>query len=162
MEASQAFVTSEVRSFLINNQWVAGTGEPFVSINPADGSELARIGGASKGDVDAAVSAARAAMSNPAWSNLKFHERARLLYRLGELIGSDAERLARIQMHDNGKTLKECREQVASAAGTFRYYAAVCETFETEVTPPRGNYWTMSSVGVPILRGQTLPGSSFC
>jgi betaine-aldehyde dehydrogenase len=33
---------------------------------------------------------------------------------------------------------------VASAAGTFRYYAAVCETFETEVTPPRGNYWTMT------------------
>lgn len=144
MEASQAFVTNDVRSFLINNEWVPGTGEPFVSTNPADGTELARIGGASQGDVDAAVAAARAAMSNPAWRNLKFHERARLLYRLGDLIGADAERLARIQMLDNGKTLKECREQVASAAGTFRYYAAVCETFETEVTPPRGNYWTMT------------------
>jgi acyl-CoA reductase-like NAD-dependent aldehyde dehydrogenase len=144
MEASQAFVTSDVRSFLINNEWVAGTGDPFVSTNPADGTELARIGGASQADVDAAVAAARAAMSNPAWRNLKFHERARLLYRLGELITADAERLARIQMLDNGKTLKECREQVASAAGTFRYYAAVCETFETEVTPPRGNYWTMT------------------
>jgi acyl-CoA reductase-like NAD-dependent aldehyde dehydrogenase len=144
MEASQAFVTNDVRSLLINNEWVPGTGEPFVSYNPADGAELARIGGASQADVDAAVAAARAAMSNPAWRNLKFHERARLLYRLGDLIGADAERLARIQMLDNGKTLKECREQVASAAGTFRYYAAVCETFETEVTPPRGNYWTMT------------------
>src|ERR1019366_5001142 len=38
----------------------------------------------------------------------------------------------------------ECREQVASAAGTFRYYAAACETFESEVTPPRGPYWTMT------------------
>jgi betaine-aldehyde dehydrogenase len=83
-------------------------------------------------------------MSNPSWRDLKFHERARLLYRLGELISAEAERLAHIQMLDNGKTLKECREQVASAAGTFRYYAAVCETFETEVTPPRGNYWTMT------------------
>ena len=144
MEASQASVTSDVRSFLINNEGVPGSGEPFVSINPADGTEIARIGGASRSDVDAAVAAARAAMSNPSWRDLKFHERARLLYRLGELISAEAERLAHIQMLDNGKTLKECREQVASAAGTFRYYAAVCETFETEVTPPRGNYWTMT------------------
>src|SRR5690606_37327557 len=36
------------------------------------------------------------------------------------------------------------RAQVASAAATFRYYAAACETFESEVTPSRGNYWTMT------------------
>src|ERR1700683_161066 len=107
MEAGQALVTSDVRSFLINNEWVAGSGEPFASINPADGTENARIGSASKDDVDAAVAAARAAFSNPAWRDLKFHERARLLYRLGDLISADAERLARIQMQDNGKTLKE-------------------------------------------------------
>jgi acyl-CoA reductase-like NAD-dependent aldehyde dehydrogenase len=137
-------VTNKVRSFLINNQWVEGRGEPFVSINPADGTEIARIGSASIADVNSAVAAAQAAMSDPKWRDLKFHERARLLYRLGELITADAERLARVQMQDNGKTLKECREQVASAAGTFRYYAAACETFESEVTPPRGNYWTMT------------------
>jgi acyl-CoA reductase-like NAD-dependent aldehyde dehydrogenase len=99
--------------------------------------------------VDSAVAAAQAAMSDPKWRDLKFHERARLLYRLGELMTADAERLARVQMQDNGKTLKECREQVASAANTFRYYAAACETFETEVTPPRGNYWTMT-VSEPV------------
>jgi acyl-CoA reductase-like NAD-dependent aldehyde dehydrogenase len=144
MESSGATVTNKVRSFLINNQWVEGSGEPFVSINPVDGSEIARIGSASMADVNSAVAAAQAAMSDPKWRDLKFHERARLLSRLGDLITADAERLARVQMQDNGKTLKECREQVASAAGTFRYYAAACETFESEVTPPRGNYWTMT------------------
>ena len=134
----------EIRPFLINNQWVSGGGEPFASINPADGTEIARIGAASPADVDSAVVAARSALENPAWRNLKFRERARLLYQLGELLTADAERLARVQMQDNGKTLKECREQVASAAGTFRYYAAACETFESEVTPSRGNYWTMT------------------
>ena len=97
-----------------------------------------------RADIQAAATAARAALSNPAWRDLKPHERARLLYRLGEFISADAERLAHVQMQDNGKTLKECREQVASAAGTFRYYAGACETFESEVTPPRGNYWTMT------------------
>lgn len=144
MEKRQTMVANEVRSFLINNEWVSGSGEPFVSTNPADGSEIARIGAASQGDVQAAVTAARAALSNPQWRDLKPHERARLLYRLGELISADAERLAHVQMQDNGKTLKECRQQVASAAGTFRYYAGACEVFESEVTPPRGNYWTMT------------------
>jgi betaine-aldehyde dehydrogenase len=133
-----------IRPFLINQQWVTGGGEPFVSVNPADGSEIARVGSAAPADVDSAVAAARAALENPTWRDLKFHERARLLYRLGDLLAADTERIARVQMHDNGKTLKECREQVASAAGTFRYYAAACETFESEVTPPRGNYWTMT------------------
>ena len=144
MQKSQTLVASEVRSFLINNEWVPGTGDSFVSTNPADGTEIARIGGASQGDVQAAVTAARAALANPKWRDLKPHERARLLYRVAELITADAERLAHVQMQDNGKTLKECREQVASAAGTFRYYAGACETFESEVTPPRGNYWTMT------------------
>jgi acyl-CoA reductase-like NAD-dependent aldehyde dehydrogenase len=144
MAKSHTLVANEVRSFLINNEWVPGTGDSFISTNPADGSEIARIGGASQGDVQAAVTAARAALANPQWRDLKPHERARLLYRIAELITADAERLAHVQMQDNGKTLKECREQVASAAGTFRYYAGACETFESEVTPPRGNYWTMT------------------
>ena len=156
MEASGTFVKNDVKSgvkigtadkarpFLVNNEWVEGSGEPFVSTNPADGSEIAQISAASPADIDSAVAAARAALSNPAWRDLKPHERARLLYRVGELIDADLERLARVQMQDNGKTLKECRQQVASAAGTFRYYAGACETFESEVTPPRGNYWTMT------------------
>jgi acyl-CoA reductase-like NAD-dependent aldehyde dehydrogenase len=43
-------------------------------------------------------------------------------------------------MKDNGKPLAECRGMVESAIGTFRYYAGVCETIETDVTPQRGDY----------------------
>jgi acyl-CoA reductase-like NAD-dependent aldehyde dehydrogenase len=135
---------AKARPFLINNQWIEGDGEPFITTNPADGTEIATIGAASTADVNSAVMAARGALEDPAWRGLKFHERARLLYRVGDLVNEDAERIARVQMLDNGKTLKECREQVASAANTFRYYAAACETFESEVTPPRGSYWTMT------------------
>ena len=134
----------KTRPFLINNEWVPGGGEPFASINPSDGSEIARIGSATPADVDSAIASARAALENPTWHNLKLHERARLLYRLGDLLSENSDRIAHVQMADNGKTLKECREQVASAAATFRYYAAACETLETEITPARGNYWTMT------------------
>lgn len=134
----------QTQPFLIDNQWVTGSGAPFVSTDPADASVVAEVGGAGAADIDAAVAAARRALESPAWRDLKPHERATLLYRVSERMTADLERLARLQMRDNGKTLKECRAQVASAAGTFRYYAAACETFESEVTPPKGDYWTMT------------------
>ena len=86
----------DVQPFLIDNTWVTGGGEPFISSNPADGSELAMVGRADSADVDAAVDAARGALENPAWRDLKPHERARLLYRFGELLDADSENLARL------------------------------------------------------------------
>ncbi len=56
----------------------------------------------------------------------------------------DAEILANLQMIENGKVRAECIAQVRSAAATFRYYAAVCETLGSEVTPARGNYLSMT------------------
>src|SRR5690606_23916991 len=54
------------------------------------------------------------------------------------------ESLARLQMVDSGKPMKECLNMVDSAAGHFRYYAAVCETWQNEVTSPRGEYFSMA------------------
>jgi acyl-CoA reductase-like NAD-dependent aldehyde dehydrogenase len=68
---------------------------------------------------------------------------------MSQLISADAERLARLQMQDNGKTLKECRRQIASAAGTFRYYAAACETLEDAVPPRRSDALAMA-VAEPV------------
>jgi betaine-aldehyde dehydrogenase len=130
--------------FLIANDWTQGGGEPFDSINPADGSVAARIAGASVADVDRAVAAARRALRDPAWQGLRAHERARLLLRFAELVERDRDVLARAQMMDNGKTLKECRSQAASAALVFRYYAAVCETAEGDVTTQRGAAMTLA------------------
>jgi betaine-aldehyde dehydrogenase len=117
---------------------------PRPSTQRLDGHEVARVAAASADDIDAAVAAARAALAEPAWANLKAHERARYLARLADLVSANVEHLARVQMSDNGKTLAECRAQARSAAGTFRYYAAVCETFESEVTSQRGNSVTMT------------------
>jgi acyl-CoA reductase-like NAD-dependent aldehyde dehydrogenase len=52
--------------------------------------------------------------------------------------------LAQLQRLDNGKPIKECRALVASAAGTFQYFAATAETWEDAVTPTRGDFLTMS------------------
>ncbi|MFX9142715.1 aldehyde dehydrogenase family protein, partial [Acinetobacter baumannii] len=66
------------------------------------------------------------------------------LYEISRRITAEAEELARLQSRDNGKTLGEARLLVASAAGTFRFFAAALETFEESLTPPRGDYLSMS------------------
>ena len=134
-----------VKQFLVGGEWRTGRGHPFTTSNPADGAAIADVGTADAADVDDAVSAARSALRNKAWRDLLSHERARLLARFGDLLDRDREKLARLQLADNGKTLRECRSQFESAANTFRYYAAVCETAESEVPPPRGTYWTMTT-----------------
>lgn len=103
---------------------------PFSTVNPANGEVIAEVSAANRDDVGRAVEAARAASRDPRWKGILPHERARILHRMGDLIDRDVEALARLQMADNGKTLAECRAQFASAANTFRYYAAACETAE--------------------------------
>ena len=133
-----------VRPFLVGDAWRQGSGTPFSTINPADGTVITDVGTADSSDVDAAVQAARTILRDRRWKSIQAHERARMLHRMGDLIDRDIDTLARLQMSDNGKTLVECRGQFASAANTFRYYAAACEVAEGEVTPPRGPYWTMT------------------
>src|SRR5690606_23604839 len=54
------------------------------------------------------------------------------------------EELAQLQRRDNGKPINETRALVASAAGTFQFFASACETLEETITPPRGDYMSMS------------------
>jgi betaine-aldehyde dehydrogenase len=57
---------------------------------------------------------------------------------------ANSDRFARLQMLENGKVWSECVAQVKSAAATFRYYASVCETLGSDLTPSRGNYLSMT------------------
>lgn len=113
---------------------------PLISINPANGEEVGRVSVTTHEALDAAVQRAWHAFHHSGWHQLLPHKRARVLALIADRLELEKERLATLQMRDNGKPLGECRGMVDSAAGTFRYYAGVCETLETDVTPSRGDY----------------------
>ena len=125
--------------------WRPGRGAPLITHNPANNAALAMVSTASAEDVDDAVKAAQVAMHNPDWRDLLPHHRAAYLHRIAALIEHDSERLAQLQRQDNGKPILETRALVASAAGTFRFFAAACETLEGDITPSRGNYLSLST-----------------
>jgi betaine-aldehyde dehydrogenase len=132
------------RDIFIGGEWRRGRGDIYQSIYPADGTVTAEIAAPSIADVNEAIESADAARRKPAWAKLKPHERATILYRIGQIISQRHEELAQMQRTDNGKPIQETRNLVASAAGTFRYFAAACETLEDAITPARGEYVTIS------------------
>lgn len=129
---------------LIGGQPAAGRAAPIASVDPATGRINHAVCAASAEDVDAAVASATAAAAHPSWAALQPHQRAGVLHRIAELMSRDADLFARLQRLENGKVQAECAAQVRSAAATFRYYAAVCETQGSELTPPRGDYLSMT------------------
>ena len=130
---------------LIGGDWIEGTGPVLESINPADGSLNTEFSTATDSEVDDAVGAAKDSYYRGEWRALKPHQRADYLFSFHQALLDRKEKIARLQMHENGKTITECRGQVDQAAGIIRYFAAVCETMEAEVTPPRGDYVSMVS-----------------
>lgn len=128
----------------VGGVWKRGRGATFASQYPADGSVNAEITTANADDAREAVEAADLAWRKPDWAGLKPHQRALVLYRIADLIMARHEALAQLQRRDNGKPIGETRVLVASAANTFRYFAACLETLDDELTPSRGDYMTMS------------------
>src|SRR6516165_4425922 len=129
---------------LVAGEWRRGRGDVYASRYPADDTVNAELAAANVADVEEAIEAADAARRRPEWNGLKPHERAAILYRIAGIIRDRADELAKLQLRDNGKPISETRALVASAAGTFQFFAAACETLEETITPARGDYLTMS------------------
>ncbi len=129
---------------LMAGRWRDASGPEYATEYPHDGSTVATLHAATAADVDEAVQVAEVARKKANWAGLKRHERAGILHRIAAGIRARGEELAQLQRLDNGKPINETRALVASAAGTFQFFAAACETWEETLTPARGDYLTMS------------------
>jgi betaine-aldehyde dehydrogenase len=133
-----------IQPICIAGEWRLGGGDLYESLYPATGEAIARLHAASLDDVEEAIQGAQRAFRESGWAQRKPHERAAVLYRIAALIRERSEELAQLQRLDNGKPIKETRNLVASAAATFQFFAAACETLEETITPSRGDFVSMS------------------
>src|SRR5262245_3140716 len=103
--------------------------------NPYTGTVWARIARGDSADADAAVRAAvRAGESGP-WPDMTPSQRGHALWKLGDLIGRDADRLAEIEQRDNGKLSTEVKAQVRYMGDYFKYYAGLADKVQGAVIP---------------------------
>ena len=95
----------------IGGQWVPSRATAQVDVyNPARGVVIARTPLSTAADVDAAVSAASAALRG--WSETPPVMRARVMFRFREALEQHFEELARQVTTEHGKTLDEARGSV--------------------------------------------------
>ncbi len=128
-------------SMLIGGKPVdALSGRTFASQNPYTGQPWAEIPDGGPDDVDAAVSAARAALHGE-WGATTGFARAAVMRRLADLITENAERLARLEVNDSGKLFREMIGQLNGLGGWYHYYAGLAATLEGRQIPtPNPNY----------------------
>src|SRR5664279_330525 len=142
---SVPFATEHV---LIGGQWRAGaSGQTLELEDPSDGSTFARIARGGASDVDAAVAAARAALDSReagAWGRMSALERGRVLLEIGRKVLENIELLARLEVQDVGKPLKQARADAVALARYFEFYGGACDKIHGETLPFAAGYTALT------------------
>lgn len=137
---------------LIGGDWrEAADGRALTTEHPASAESIGEVAWAGPDDVVAATEAARAALNDVAWSRMDAADRATLLWRIADALEAEAGRLARLEVLDTGKPLREAGIDVRQAVDTFRYFAGRAALLHGETIPVRGpffNYTLREPVGV--------------
>ncbi len=120
----RAFLKREPR-LLIDGDWVGALSGGVIAVyDPATEAQIAVVAAAEAGDVDLAVSAARRAFQGGAWSRLSGASRAKLIWRLADLVLENADELAELETYDNGKPMHDTRAvDLPVASELLRYFA---------------------------------------
>ncbi len=105
-------------------------------IEPATERVMAELPRAGVEEVDAAVSAAKAAF--PAWRAVTPAARAALLRDLADAIEARAEDLAVLEARNAGKPIGDARGEIGMVVETFRYYAGAPERLLGHTIPVAG------------------------
>jgi len=98
---------NQYEHFIDGSAVPSSDGETFRCFDPYEEAEWGVVALGSAADVDRAVRAARAAF--PGWASSPVAARAEILRVFANLIREHVEELARLQVHENGKTITEMR-----------------------------------------------------
>ncbi|MEO9067316.1 MAG: aldehyde dehydrogenase family protein, partial [Caldimonas sp.] len=143
------FATDRV---LIGGEWLAPSGGETLALeDPSDGSTLAQIARGGAADVDAAVAAARAAVegrpaggTGKAWGAFTAMERGRVLSAISARVLENTELLARLEVHDVGKPLKQARADAVALARYFEFYGGAADKVHGETLPFAAGYTALT------------------
>ena len=153
MTAEAQATDLQTRLFINGEFEDAREGKTFETINPATEEKLADVASASPEDVDRAVKAARAQLEpGSEWQKMKPRDRAKILWKIADLLSARAADIGRIETLDNGKPIFESQYVDTPAAAECLYYFAGWSgkvTGETiPVSPGAFTYTLREPIGV--------------
>ena len=107
---------------LIDSQWVeASDGKRRDVRNPGTGAVLDSVPAATVQDAETALKAAQEGKQR--MRKLPAHERSAILYRIAAAIEADKSALSELLAKENGKPIRQTREEVGAAIRIFRGFA---------------------------------------
>jgi acyl-CoA reductase-like NAD-dependent aldehyde dehydrogenase len=129
--------TDTKTQLLIGGKWRdARHGATYEDANPATGAVIADVAEATREDVDAAVAAARAAFDGGKWASMAASRRAKIVYKIAQLIAERAKEIALLEVRDNGKALSTAKGEVGAIVDCFEFYAGAATKNYGETIPP--------------------------
>jgi phenylacetaldehyde dehydrogenase len=139
-------------NLLIDGRWHPSIlGKRFASFDPATGEKLAEVAEASAADIDLAAKAARRAFEDGPWPSMTGAERARLIWRLADVLEAHKAELVLLETLDNGKPLRLSQRDIDGGIDRLRYYAGWATKLTGETFSPSapGN-WHAYTVREPL------------
>ncbi len=113
----------------------ARSGATFDSINPADGTVLAKVAKGDIADIDLAVSSAQAAWTDRRWRGLAPRTRMDILQRFADKVEQHTDELALLETLDMGKPISDVLNiDLPEVLRTIRYFAECIDKIEGAVT----------------------------
>ena len=112
----------------------ASDSRTFDSLDPYAGQPWASIPEGSVEDIDHAVAAGRSAFDG-AWGQMTGFQRAACIRNLADLIGENAERLARVEVRDSGKLYREMIGQLQYLPQWYYYFSGLADKIEGRLIP---------------------------
>ena len=139
---AKRFLGKRAHQHLIGGKWVgSAAGGTFETIDPATGRSIGTLARATADDVNEAVKAARAALTEGAWPAMTPGQRSRLLWKVGELLEADIDAFAEVETLDQGKPLFVGRwAEIPGAVEQFHYFAGAASRLEGATIPTGVTY----------------------
>jgi len=143
---------------LIDGQWVqAKSGDYFDVENPANGETVARMANGGQDDVTEAISSSELAFLHGPWSSMTGGDRAKILWRIGEMVEQQRMELGRLESISNGRPISETSSQMLVVASYFQYFAGFCDKIQGSTIPTDPGHFNYT-VRVPLgVVGQITP-----
>ncbi len=132
-DTTAAFL-ARLRPMLIDGRWTTGAaGHTLPVHDPSSGQDICHVAAAGAADVDSAVAAARRSFDAGDWRLRTPAQRARILWRVADLVEAHATELAELETLDTGKPFPGAESQeIPFAAECFRYHAGWCTKLDGE------------------------------
>ncbi len=140
---------TEVVNHYINGRLTEGaSGRSGAVHNPATGEVVRRVALADASEVRQAVAAARAAF--PAWAATPPLRRARVMFRLKELLEAELDKLAAILTEEHGKTIVDSKGSIGRGIEVVEFACGIPHLLKGDFTEDVGTDVDSYSMRQPL------------